>query len=106
MGIGGGSVMLRYIARQPILDNKEQTFGYELLYRAAREDFARISDPEGASRRVLDDLLMLGIDELTRGRHVFLNCTQEVLTQRLVELLPARNLVLEVLETIVADRDL
>ncbi len=98
--------MLRYIARQPILDNKEQTFGYELLYRAAREDFARISDPEGASRRVLDDLLMLGIDELTRGRHVFLNCTQEVLTQRLVELLPTRNLVLEVLETIVADHTL
>jgi EAL and modified HD-GYP domain-containing signal transduction protein len=98
--------MLRYIARQPILDSKQQTFGYELLYRAAREDFARISDPEGASRRVLDDLLMLGIDELTRGRHVFLNCTQEVLTQRLVELLPTKNLVLEVLETIVADHDL
>jgi c-di-GMP-related signal transduction protein len=98
--------MLRYIARQPILDVFGETFGYEILYRAAPEGFARITDPEGASRRVLDDLLMLGIDELTRGRQVFLNCTQEVLTQRLVKLLPTANIILEILETIVPDHDL
>lgn len=98
--------MLRYIARQPILDASGQTFGYEILYRAAREGFARITDPEGASRRVLDDLLMLGIDELTRGRHAFLNCTQGVLTQRLAEILPTQNVILEILETIVPDHDL
>jgi EAL and modified HD-GYP domain-containing signal transduction protein len=98
--------MLRYIARQPILNAKEQTFGYELLYRAAAESFARIDNPEHASRSVLDDLLTLGIEELTRGRHVFLNCTQELLTQRLVRLLPTSNVVLEILETVIPDHDL
>lgn len=98
--------MLRYIARQPILDAAEQTFGYELLYRAADENFARITNPNAAARRVLDDLITLGIPELARGRHVFLNCTHELLSQHLVELLPTENLVLELLETIVPDHDL
>jgi c-di-GMP phosphodiesterase len=98
--------MLRYVARQPILSTKEQTFGYELLYRAAAEDFARIGDPEQASRSVLDDLLTLGIDELTRGRHVFLNCTHQLLAHGLVKLLPTNNVILEVLETVVPDEDL
>ena len=98
--------MLRYIARQPILNATEETFGYELLYRAAAESFARISDPEQAARSVLDDLLTLGIRELARGRHAFLNCTQELLSRRLVKLLPTSHVVLEILETIIPDHDL
>lgn len=98
--------MLRYIARQPILNTKEQTFGYELLYRAAPEDFARISNPDDAARSVVDDLLTLGLDELGGGRQLFLNCTHQLLTHRLVELLPPEKVVLEVLEHVVPDYDL
>ena len=98
--------MLRYIARQPILDTKQQTFGYELLYRAANENFARIENPNEAARVVLDDLLTVGIDELARGRRAFLNCTQELLTEGIVSLLPTENVVLEILETVVPDHDL
>ena len=98
--------MLRYIARQPILDAEAQTFGYELLYRAAEEDFARISNQNDAARSVVDDLLTLGLEELGRGKRLFLNCTQDLLTQRTVELLPAKNVVLEVLENVVPDFDL
>lgn len=98
--------MLRYIARQPILNTKEQTFGYELLYRAAPEKFARITNPEEAARSVLDDLLTLGLSELVHGRYLFLNCTRELLTERLVRLLPPQNVVLEILETIIPDDDL
>ena len=98
--------MLRYIARQPILDSRQQTFGYELLYRAAAENFARIGDPDAAARSVLDDLLTLGVQELSRGRHVFLNCTHQLLAQGLVKLLPMQNVVLEILETVVPDHDL
>src|SRR4051812_4910474 len=98
--------MLRYIARQPILDTRQQTFGYELLYRAAAEDFARISDPNEAARRTLDDLLTVGVQDLSRGRQVFLNCTHELLAQGLVKLLPTQNVVLEILETVIPDHDL
>jgi c-di-GMP-related signal transduction protein len=98
--------MLRYVARQPILDLKQQTFGYELLYRAADEGFARIADAEAAARSVLDDLVTLGMKELARGRCAFLNCTQELLTEGLVRLLPTEKVVLEILETVVADHDL
>ena len=97
--------MLHYIARQPILETNEQTFAYELLYRAGEENFARIDDPEDAARCVLDHLLTLGIEELTCGRRVFLNCIQELLTRRFVKLLPTENIVLEILETIIPDQD-
>ncbi|ABF39352.1 diguanylate phosphodiesterase [Candidatus Koribacter versatilis Ellin345] len=98
--------MLRYIARQAILDTRQQTFGYELLYRAAAENFARIGDPDEAARRTLDDLLTLGVKELSRGKQLFLNCTHELLAQGFVKLLPTQNLVLEILETVVPDHDL
>src|ERR1035437_9208422 len=88
--------MLHYIARQPILETNEQTFAYELLYRAGEENFARIDDPEDAARCVLDHLLTLGIEELTCGRRVFLNCIQELLTRRFVKLLPTENIVLKI----------
>ncbi len=98
--------MLRYIARQPILNAKEQTFGYELLYRAAAENFARIDDSDQAARSVLDDLLTLGFEDLARGRRAFLNCTRELLTRSFVQLLPRENVVLEILESVVPDHDL
>src|SRR5437763_16423232 len=98
--------MLRYIARQPILDTRQQTFGYELLYRAAAEDVARIENPNQAARSVLDDLITLGVQDLSRGRQVFFNCTHEVLAQRLVKLLATQNVVLEILETVIPDHDL
>lgn len=98
--------MLRYIARQPILNTQEQTFGYEVLYRAAAEDFARIADQDDASRSVLDDLLTLGLEELGGGRRLFLNCTHELLTRRLVKLLPPEKVILEILETVVPDDEL
>ncbi|HEY3929694.1 MAG TPA: HDOD domain-containing protein [Candidatus Koribacter sp.] len=98
--------MLRYIARQPILNASEQTFGYELLYRAGAENFARITNQNDAARRVLDDLLTLGIGELARGTRVFLNCTNDLVSENLVTLLPTENVVLELLETVVPDHDL
>lgn len=95
--------MLRYIARQPILGKNERTFAYELLYRAANEGFARIDNPEQASRSVLDDLVTLGFDELAAGHKVFLNCTHDLLAAGHVKLLPSDKVVVEVLETVEPD---
>lgn len=95
--------MLRYVARQPILTASEATFAYELLFRAGNENFARIDDPEAASRSVLADVITYGVGELARGRRVFLNCTREVLTEGLVTLIPKQEAVLEILETVSAD---
>lgn len=94
-----------YMARQPILDEQEQTYGYELLYRAAAESFARISDTHIAAQTVLDDLLVFGCEEISGGRQLFLNCSYELLSGKGVSLLP-RPVVIEVLETIEPDNAL
>ncbi|HTZ99016.1 MAG TPA: HDOD domain-containing protein [Candidatus Aquilonibacter sp.] len=93
----------RFVARQPILQSDEKVFGYELLFRdGVANSFSGI-DPENASRSVLDDSMLMGFDLLCDGRRAFLNCTRDVLVHDYVTLLPARQTVVEILETVKVD---
>jgi c-di-GMP-related signal transduction protein len=90
---------LRYVARQPILDARGQVHGYELLFRAGPAK-AFSGDGDGATRAVLDNTVVFGLDRLTGGMPVFVNCTREALVDRLVLVLPPKQAVLEILETL------
>lgn len=99
-GEGGGAALnTRYVARQPIFDRQEEVFGYELLFRDGWENCFRSSDPEGAARSTLDSSLFFGLDALCEDRYAFVNCTHDVLLD-FASLLPPRQTVIEVLETI------
>lgn len=91
---------MQYMARQPILDADEQTAGYELLYRAAAESFARISDSETAARSVLEQILVLGCREISGGNRLFINCSGEVLAREYISVFPPSDVVVEVLESV------
>jgi c-di-GMP-related signal transduction protein len=95
---------LRYVARQPILDTRQKLLAYELLSRSGPETSFH-GDCQRASWEMLDNLVLFGLDRLTGGRTAFLNCTAEVLTDKLVEILPAELTVLEVLETVEPTQD-
>ena len=90
---------LRFVARQPILDRRGRVFAYELLFRSGRETRFR-GDGDEATRTMLDNSVLFGAAELTGGALAFINCTLESLSDRLVEILPPRSTVLEVLETL------
>ncbi|MGA2536994.1 MAG: HDOD domain-containing protein [Terracidiphilus sp.] len=92
----GGS---RYVARQPILDLHGQIYGYELLYRVGTETEFR-ADGELASRTILDNTVIFGVENFTGGSLAFINCTSETLTEELVSVLPTNMTVLEILETV------
>ncbi|MCL5263292.1 MAG: hypothetical protein M1568_03365 [Acidobacteria bacterium] len=94
-----GCIAQRYIARQPILDCRGRNFAYELLFRRAPED-AFHGESEQATRTTLDNLVLYGLQTLTNGKTAFINCTLQALNSGVVELLPPRVTVLEVLETI------
>lgn len=94
----------RYVARQPIFDDKEKVFGYELLFRDGLEN-AFHGDVNEASRATLDSSLLMGLDVLCDGRLAFVNCTRDVLIKGLVTLLPPTSTVVEVLESVPADPD-
>jgi EAL and modified HD-GYP domain-containing signal transduction protein len=90
---------LRYVARQPILDLKGVVYGYELLFRAGPEAVFR-GDGNMATRTMLDNAFLFGLEKLTAGLPAFVNCTMESLTERLVDILPPQSTVLEILETL------
>jgi EAL and modified HD-GYP domain-containing signal transduction protein len=93
----------RFVARQPILDDAEQVFGYELLFRDGIENFFRATDVEAAARSTLDSTLLMGFDVLCDGQRAFLNCTRDLLLKDGVMLLPAPQTVVEVLESVAPD---
>jgi EAL and modified HD-GYP domain-containing signal transduction protein len=90
---------LCYVARQPILDLRGRVHGYELLFRAGPEASFR-GDGNMATRTMLDNAVIFGLEKLTGGVPAFVNCTQETLTENLVHVLPAGMAVLEILESV------
>lgn len=96
---------VRYVARQPILDLRGRVHGYELLFRSGREQSFR-GDVNHATRTMLDNTVIFGLEQLTGGLTAFVNCTQEALTDNLVDILPPSMCVLEILETVEPTPDL
>ncbi|MBZ5721334.1 MAG: EAL domain-containing protein [Acidobacteriia bacterium] len=96
---------VRFVARQPILTADEKVFGYELLFRDGVENYFNATDPEAAARSTLDSSLLLGLDVLCDRRYAFINCTREVLLKDYVVLLPPKQAVIELLESIPPDAE-
>lgn len=93
-----------HIARQPILDAKKRVYGYELLYRAKQTDSACTTSGDLAAARVVTDALLgIGLDALTGGVPAFLNFTRDLLLENTAELLPPKDVVIELREDIVVD---
>jgi hypothetical protein len=85
---------LRYVARQPILNLRGKAHGYELLFWNGREpNFG--ADSNLATRTMLDNTVVFGLEELTRGLPAFVNCTADSLTEEWVQVLPPNMTVLE-----------
>ncbi|MGD0681423.1 MAG: HDOD domain-containing protein [Terracidiphilus sp.] len=85
---------LRYVARQPILDVHGNAQGYELLFWNGRDPTTR-GKSELATRTMLDNTVVFGLQELARGLPAFVNCTAESLTEEWVQVLPPHMTVLE-----------
>jgi EAL and modified HD-GYP domain-containing signal transduction protein len=95
----------RYVARQPILDLHCKVHGYELLFRSGPEPAFR-GDGDFATRTMIDNSVMFGLEKLTGGLPAFVNCTAEALIKEQVGLLPPSMTILEILETVEPDEAL
>src|ERR1700749_1219741 len=76
-----------FVGRQPIFDAQLQVFGYELLFRSGWENYF-VGDSDTATRQLIDNILLQGLDALALSAKAFANCTREALTGRLVSFLP------------------
>ncbi|MCG9968214.1 HDOD domain-containing protein [Pelotomaculum terephthalicicum JT] len=91
--------MRHYVARQPIFDQNQEVFAYELLYRSALYNGYSNEDGGRATTEVItNSLLLIGLDTLTRGKKAFINFTGNLLENEVATLLPAGLAVIEILE--------
>jgi EAL and modified HD-GYP domain-containing signal transduction protein len=96
--------LLKFVARQPILNRARGIFAYELLFRAGLEGYFSFDQPDVASSRVVvDSFLLFGIDSLTGGRPAFINFTRNLITSGAATLLPTSQVFVELLEDIQPD---
>lgn len=96
-----------FVGRQPIFDRRQQTVGYELLYRTSEDNRAVFDDANRASLITLvNAVLEVGLDRLVGPRaRAFVNVTRDVLLSEYIDALPPRRVVLEILEDVPPDRD-
>ena len=96
---------MRYLARHPLLKLNGRVHGYELLFRHGNESAFR-GDNNQATRTILDDTVIFGIDRFTGGLPAFVNCSAESISEQLVDVLPPDMTVIELSEAIVPTPEL
>lgn len=90
--------MYSYVARQPILDLKKNTIGYELLFRDGPKNTFPAVEAEEATSRLLSDHFLSSHCNATNDKLGFVNFPQQSLLNLVPTLFNASNLVIEILE--------
>ena len=94
----------KFIARQPILDDKLKLFAYELLFRAADENVFR-PYKEASGSVIVDSTMLFGLQALTGHAKAFINLDLLALQRGTARLLPPDQVVIEILESITPSQE-
>lgn len=91
-----------FTARQPILNAKRQVVAYELLFRDSKTNsFPAHIPPDTATAKLLvNSYLSTGLDNITEGKPAFVNFPRAMLADHLAHMVPYKNIVVEILETV------
>ena len=66
--------MYSYVARQPILNIKQETVAFELLFRDGEDNsFPGVCPDKATSTIIVDNQLILGIEEVTGSLPAYIN---------------------------------
>ncbi|MFN8074619.1 MAG: HDOD domain-containing protein [Kineosporiaceae bacterium] len=108
VGAGKGS-LVRYVrvARQGIYDARRTLIGYEMLFRAhdsGSDD--EVAGEQATSQVIASTFGTFGLDNISDGKPVFINFTRAFLTGVIPLPVEPDRVVLEVVDNVVADREL
>lgn len=89
-----------YVGRQPILDKKQNTVAYELLFRDGFKNKMNTNiDGYYATQKVLSDIITsIGLNKIIGNKKGFINFTQGNIENGDVSVLPPEIMVVEILE--------
>lgn len=92
-----------FVARQPVFDAQKNIFGYELLFRTGYSNsFPEIDGETATSSLLSTSFFTVGIENISAGKKVFINFTEELLNSNAPMLFPADKIIVEVLEDVPA----
>jgi c-di-GMP-related signal transduction protein len=90
-----------FVARQPILDRRQEVYGYELLFRSGMDNSFRHDNLDQASFEMLHtSLLGFGLDVLLGEKPGFVNASREVLLQEFYLVLPRDRTIIELIDSV------
>jgi c-di-GMP-related signal transduction protein len=92
-------VFEKFIARQPIFDERLKLFAYELLFRAGSEN---IFTPrkDASSSMIVDSVMLFDLPALTGSAKAFINLDEASLRRGAARLLPPDRVIIEILESV------
>ncbi len=94
--------MYSYIARQPILNIKQETVAYELLFRDGKSNsFPCINPDQATSKIIIDNQLTLGVEEVTGNFPAYVNFHGDALIHLLPNFFDPKKIVVEILEDVI-----
>lgn len=93
-----------FLARQPIVDRNDGQVAFELLFRSANKTEAGVIDNTHATAQVIVNAFgEMGIAQVLGANRGFVNVDATFLHSDLIQLLPKKNVVIELLETVSID---
>ncbi len=97
-----------FIGRQPIVDLQQKIIGYELLFRHSADaaDAQITNDLEAGSKVLVNTFSNMDANWLLGDKLAFINIAAPMLESDFLELLPAKRVVLELIETVEATPEL
>ena len=99
--------MYAYVARQPILNRKKQTIGYELLFRDGETNaFPDMEANQATCRLLVENFMSVGSNPALESPRSFINFPQESLISLVPTAFPKRKIVVEVLESCIPNDEL
>lgn len=90
-----------FIGRQPILNKKQELYGYELLHRTSSVNaFQGIDGTQATATVISNSYLSFGLDKLSDGKLCFINFNEELLLKEFPTFFTPGSIVVEILETV------
>jgi EAL and modified HD-GYP domain-containing signal transduction protein len=100
-GLDGYGFETVYLARQPIVDRQEQLQAYELLFRSSLGAYDPGCEATEATASVVRNAFYgMGVESVLGAKKGFINVDEHFLMSDVIESLPAKQVVLEILETV------
>lgn len=96
-----------FLARQPIHDDSDEIYGYEILYRdSSKNCYPSIDGNEATKSALTRCFIDFGIDEITDNKKAFVNFTSDLLKKEIATIFPKDYLVIEILEDVIIDDEI